>query len=327
MLDKNDTVCVPVFWGTSYIPFRSLYVTDRRWYLLGTASGMRIKWMADNNVEWAGGIQWDIDTKYSPTEVKSPKEWGTKSTWTSTNYAFDQSYKTIDSVDWAVMRPIIADSDGDGAVDATGLWRQGESFLDMPLKLTHDDTSSMTSPADIIAYGLRDFGALGKYLSPDAFSDAKTDYSTWGLTWNGGHWFKELRRKIVSQWLTMCHSGLRIGEGIELYTKSKTSQKTLTKAHILKRRETGPGTFRYRDLGSEDLNDSGHAAYQQSGQPQDRFISISVPAKGTTKDYIASETIQFPFVQDNQEVQKLGTLYYQRKLKKQAEVNFTCTVD
>jgi len=296
----SDNVCVPEPYGTCYIPLRSVYAVDGRYYLLG-----------------------ETTNTYTITAVRSPRECGAKLEWASTGFTFTQATKAdAASHNWRMFQPIIADSNNDGTVDASGLWMTGSKILDMPTKFTRSDTASMTSPADIIRTVLRNMGAQDYDLNLDSFDSAKSTYSGWGLTWNFAFWYKEDRPKVLARLLTMCHSCLRVGEQISLVVLNKAPQETITDAEVLKMQDVGPDTFRYTDTISERNSDSGYVGFAKSGESQDEFIKVLVPAKTTTATP-DGEVVVFPGVSDTQKVQKLGTLYYQRKYLKSADVSFT----
>lgn len=305
--DIDDNVCVPVLLGVAYPPLRSVYITDKRYYLLGLS-----------------GEEYDIQ------KVRSPRSWGGKSEWASGEFAFSgeipfpKTIKTVDGVDWAVFQPIIADSDGDGIADATGLWKQGEHFLDMPTLFSKSGTVNKTNPADGIEHVFLDFGMPSGEIDTGAgssFESASGEYSGRSLDFNGPFWYKQPRPTVLSHMLNMCHSTIRATDKIELHPLSKISQKTITKADIVRTNEAGEGTFKY-SLITKELSDSGYVAFQETNEAQDKFVKILVPAK-TGTDNIDSEILQIQFVQDSQDVQRIGTLYYQRKLLKQANIAFT----
>ncbi len=262
---------------------------------------------------------------YTVSEIRSPREMGIKSTWSGgggTAGTFNQTtIKDASSFVWMGLRPKIADANNDGTLDSYGYWRNGESFLDMPTKFSRSDTSGYTSPADGLRYVLRDFGALDDDINTVTFETAKTTYGTWSLTWNGAFWRKDTRENILSSLLLQCHSYLIISDLIELYTYSKTSQKTVTKAEIMKEADVGEGSFRYENVVNERPSDSGYIEFNIAGEAQDKFIKYLVPAQ-TTTNTISGEVLRLPFVQDTQNAQRLGTLYLQRKLLKIANVSF-----
>jgi len=180
------------------------------------------------------------------------------------------------------------------------------------------------NPAEVIRRVLRNMGLLDYDLDLASFDVAKETFIAWNLRWNFALYYKEDRKAVLSRLLTMCHSALVIGEKIRLQVLSKTSQATVTNAEVLKPQgqDVGQDTFRYVDAIAERTSDSGYVAFQQTGESQDQFLKILVPAKSAT-DVKDGEVITFPGVQDTQQVQKLGTLYYQRKFLKAADVSFT----
>ena len=305
--DPTDNLCVPVPFGTCYIPLRSVYITDDRFYLLGLTE-----------------IDGDAVT-YTITKVKAPREMG-NSEWNSGSYTFTQSTKADgDAVDWRVFQPIINDSDLDGTPDASGLWVQGSKILDMPTQFSRSDTASLTSPEDVIQFVLEDMGVPTALIDvAGTFATAGAVYSGWGLTFNGAFWYKMEREKVLSMLLYMCHSTLIIGETIELHVLSKTSQGTIDSSQVLNTSAggVGEGTFKYDTIIKKSINDSGHIAWQEADQPQDAFMKALVPAKSTTNN-IAGQTLDVPFVQDDQLVQTVGSLVFQRKFLGKATLSFS----
>ena len=297
----KDSLCVPELYGTAYIPLRSVYVDTARYYLLG-----------------------DTNSTYTITEVRSPRVLGPKITWTlAAGYAFTQSpHADSLSNNWQMFQPIIADSNLDGVADASGLWMSGDIILDIPTKFSSSGTSSVTNPADIIRRVLRNMGLLDYDIDIASFDTAKTTFSSWSLAWNFAFWYKEDRKVVLAKLLAMCHSCLIIGEKVRLQVLSALSQDTITDVEVVKPQEVGPSSFQYTDALAERNSDSASVAWQQTGESQDAFLSALVPAK-SAMDTIDSETIQFPGVQDSQQIQKLGTLYYQRKFLKLANISVT----
>jgi hypothetical protein len=204
---------------------------------------------------------------------------------------------------------------------AAGIFMSGDKILDVPTKFSRSDTAAVTDPAAIIKRVLNNMGAADADLDTASFAAATATYATWGLAWNFAFYYTEDRAAILSKLLIMCHSCLVIGDKVKLQVLSKTSQATVSNASVLKMQDVGQDTFKYSDSVAERVSDSGYVAFQQTGESQDQFIKILVPAK-TTTTVIDNEVIAFPGVQDTQQVQKLGTLYYQRKFLKNADVSF-----
>jgi len=288
---EDEDLCVPVCFGTAYIPLRPVEIDGDRYYLLGST-----------------------DNTYTITEVHAPAEWGIKQAWSSSEYTFTQSTKTDQFGDsWRVFQPIIADSDLDGTADACGVWIQGQKILDMPTQFSYNST---TNPADIIKEILKDFGVPDSEIDDDSFTSASSTFDSWGLEWNGGFWKKSTRQTILSTLLNMCHARILVRDKLVLSVLSKTSQKTITTSLVVKE------SFDYSKL-SEELSDSGYVAWQKAGEPQDNMLKALVPGKGSTTDYISDDTVFIPWVQNAIHVQKLACLVFQRKFFKVAQVSFS----
>jgi len=290
-----ESMCIPEPYGTAYIPLRSVYAGAARYYILG-----------------------DPANTFTIDEVRSPRELGARITWTSAGFTFQQSTVADGAaVNWRVFQAMIADGN-------PGIFMSGDRILDVPTKFSRSDTVSVTGPAEIIRRVLRNMGLLDYDLDLASFDVAKETFVAWNLRWNFALYYKEDRKAVLSRLLTMCHSALVIGEKIRLQVLSKTSQATVTNAEVLKPQgqDVGQDTFRYVDAIAERTSDSGYVAFQQTGESQDQFLKILVPAKSAT-DVKDGEVITFPGVQDTQQVQKLGTLYYQRKFLKAADISFT----
>lgn len=292
----KDNLCVPVPFGTAYVPLRSVYITDQRYYLLGPSS-----------------------YTYTITAVHSPADMP-KSEWTSAaGFTFTQSTEADgDAVDWRVFQPIIQDSDNDGEADACGLFKPGDVFLDMPVKVSRSDTAGTTNPADVIKFVLQDLGIAADDINTASFTAAAATFTTRDLSFNGAIIYKRPARDVLAQLLTMCNAVLISGEQIELHVLSADSVKTITS--VLKPGDVGEAIFSYNDISDETDRDSAHVAFQETGKPQDRLIKIAVPAKSSF-DYPSGDVIEMPFVQDSQNVQKAACLHLQRKYLKKANIS------
>jgi len=294
-VDSDDGLCVPQPFGTAYLPLRSVYITDQRYYLLGLASHT-----------------------YTITQVRSPRDFGGVSIWDSGSYSFTQSSKTDgDSTSWRVFQPIIADSNADGTPDACGLFLSSDRFLDILVKFTRNDTASMTDPADVVEFVLEDFGIDSDDIDTgvgSTFEAASSDFTTWTLAWNGGYFYKRNREAFLSNLLLMSHSQLSVEDKVQLRTNVTTSRATLTDADIVK------NSFKYRPLDQSDY-DSGYIAFAQSGDPGDVLQKFRVSATGNYNN-ISDEVLELPLVQDTQDAQRIGQLYFQQKYLKKATITF-----
>ncbi|NJB67491.1 hypothetical protein GGQ74_001131 [Desulfobaculum xiamenense] len=295
--DPGDDYCVPVVFGTAYVPLRSVFIGSRREYVLGAA-----------------GEDFAVD------RVRSPREWGAKTEWAAGPYSLEQ-YTRADAEGraWRTLRPIVADSDGDSMADAMGLWRNGTAFLDMPARFSASDTALMTNPADIIKHILRSFGLEGADIDDGAFAAAAQTMDAWGLRWNGGCWRRMDRQKLLSRLLAACHCTLVLEEQVQLRVLRKASVRAVGRGHILGGGSRG-GSFSW-DSSSEEQADSVYVGWQTASEAQNWLIHTLVPAK-VSKASPSSEVLDLSWVQDSRAVQRLGSLYAQRALMKEADVRF-----
>lgn len=300
---ENEGLCVPVPFGTAYVPLRDVYITSAGYLMLG-----------------------DPAFTYTISKIRSPRSWGLKSEYATPTYTFTQSSKAdADLVNWRVFQAIIADTDNDGVADAAGCWLiPGGMTLDPPVQFTRSDTATMTNFADVIAFVLKDMGVPAADIDEaGTFATAHTTFDGWGLECNGAFWYKQEREKILSLLLNQCHSCLRVEEKIKLHVLVKDSQKTVTSSSVLRPSAQGEGSFVYQDIVNEDYSDGGYVSWQATGEAQDSFLKTLVAANsGSSVTVVSDEVLECPFVQDSIDVRKLGILFYQRKLLKEAEVGF-----
>lgn len=297
----NDNMCVPIPFGTVYIPLRFVSADSSRYYLLGPAA-----------------------RTYTLLEIRSPEDWGSTSIWEHDSiYDFVQSTKTLDGTSLKMFRPLIDDSDTDGVYEACGLWTQGGKFLDPYVKFYRDDLENTTDPADIIEYLLKDFGVASADIDTgvgSSFALASATYTSWGLALNGAFFYKMPRQEALSLILLSCNSTLRVTDKLELHVLSKTSQMTIDGSVVLKSGTIGETTFTHQDTIGE-VSDYGFVAYVQSGEPQGRLVKLKAAAKGT---YLVSsgDTLELPLVNDGQDATRAGILYYQRSLGDDGQLSF-----
>jgi len=393
---ENEGLCLPVPFGTDYVPMRDVYIdgavtiTAATIGAVASAAGARCQFTdsangflvagieqgriitvsgfltnAANNGDFqvlsvtAGVIEVEIDAglvtevaleditithgsgyimlgspaggiTYAITKVRSPRAWGQKSEYAgpAAPYVFNQYTKAdVDAVDWRVFQAIIADINNDGTADAPGFWMtDGGPVLDPLVQFTRSDTAAMTNPADIIAFVLEDMGVPSANIddgvgSTFAAAHAIFDGYAVPLVFNGAFWYKQPREKVLAQLLNMCHSCLEVGDKIKMRVLVKASQKTITAAEILRPGDVGEGSFQYRDLNNDNYSDSGYVAWQKSGEPQDSFLKVLVAADAAA-NVISKDVLECPFVQDSRDVQRIGILYYQRRLLREAEAGF-----
>lgn len=154
---------------------------------------------------------------------------------------------------------------------------------------------------------------------------ARNTYHQQGISFNGAFWFKETRTKKLSKLLNMCNSMINSEDLIELLPITNDSQKTITNADIITEDdENSESTFDYNYI-QEEVSDCGYVAWQLSNNAQDQFLQILVSAKSSITK-ISNEVFEIPFIQDEQIAQKLGSIYYQLKLLKKAEISYTSKI-
>jgi hypothetical protein len=301
--DQETDVCVPLPFGECYVPLRPVYAGGSLGYLIGPDG-----------------------PDYTITEVRSPRSWGAKSTWSSADYTMADAVETDPQArDWTLIYPRIARSRGDlAAPDVTGIWQEGERFLDIPAQFSRDDTDSLTDPADVLEYILSDtddgMGLAAGDLDVASFTAAGVTYAGWGLEWNGALWKHEAREKILSRLLCMCHSVLDVGATLSLRVLSKTSKMTVTKALVIG--ERGQPGFTMTATAKRNA-DGGYVEWQEAGEAQDEFYKTLVPVKeGSAPTRQGTDTMACPWVQDSQLVQALATLHFQRRYLPAGECAF-----
>lgn len=290
----DDTLCAPVSFGTCFVPIRSIYITDQRYYVLGESAGVT----------------------HTISKVRSPRSRG-NSVWLSSEYDFEQSRKVIDSVGWRVFQPIIQDVDNDGVADYNGLWKDGDYFLDALVEFYANTTRLTKNPASAIEFILKDYGIDEDYLDvfPGGTFPAQADiYASRNLEFEGAFFHKTSREAILAILMLMCHSTLISKEKIQLKALSKTSQKTITSANIFE------NTFSY-SLFSPDSSNYGHVSYPPSGEPEDVVLKYAVPVKSTS-DIDSGIAFTFPFIRNSQHAQIAASLALQRRLLPNSNLSF-----
>jgi len=200
-------------------------------------------------------------------------------------------------------------------IEAPGLWKSGGAYSDMLVNFYRDDTHALTNPSLAIPFVLEDMGVSGVDIdSAGSFAAKSATFDSRSLKFEGAFYKKEAGGRAIANLLNSCHCTFDVEEKVKLRELLKTSQKTITSADILEQ------SFKMSYL-RPTKNDSGYVGYNKADKPQDVFLNLLVTAKSTT-DRPSSEVLHLPFVQDSQNVQRLGTLFYQRKLLKEANVSF-----
>lgn len=237
----------------------------------------------------------------------------------------DVSYGVITDNDGTTITADLAGGTGNDwdtgdayTIQNTGIWVADGEYQNLLVKFSRSDTSSTTSPSDVIEWVLEDMGIGSGNIDTgtgSTFATAETTYSGWSLAFNGAFYYRQKRTQVIATLLNSCHSTLDIDSKVQLRVLSKTSQKTLTDADILK------GSFNHSFLTKSEY-DSGQVTWQESGRPQDVFQKLTVPCK-ETYDHPASELLELFGVAGSTLAQKLGRLYYQRKFLRESRETFT----
>ncbi len=301
--DPDDSLCVPVPFGTVYIPLRSVYIASRgsRYYVLGPADNVT----------------------YTIYEVRSPREFGGESIWTSDDYTFQQSTETINGVNYRVFQPLIADG-------AAGFWKSGSDFLSPLVKFSRSDLATKTNFADVIAYLLQQWNvplSLIDQGTGSTFETASSDYSdsSIGLEFEYGFYYAQSRQAILASILTACNSILRITDKIELHFLSRDSRKTLTTSDIQKTGMNGTSTFNAGLVKSETLTDAAYTAFSATAEPMDQlFKVVCTPDGSDTYSNIEDNCFQNPYVHDSQLAKRAGELWAQQLYWPDREYSFIC---
>ena len=287
------SACVPVPIGKPYIPLTPVYHDgiSSTLYLLGpiTVNGAAVT--------------------YTVYKAKSPKEVG------NVEYTEFFNQTTIDGYRYFYLTPT-----NGGPTTANIMFQNGERLYDLPVQFSRSDTAALTNPADAIQFILED---MGLEIDPVTFASAKTIYTTRTLVWNRAWRYKTPSKNIFAELQNSCASSLRSQETVELIPFDATSLTTISNDNVyLTGNETSEDSFSLRNVQNNSTNDSGYVAAQEADIPQDVLIRVIVPAGGDTTDNPTSDTLNLFAVQDSQDVQKLGIMYFQKKLDKLNELSF-----
>ncbi|MCP4648843.1 MAG: hypothetical protein GY853_02010, partial [PVC group bacterium] len=246
---------------------------------------------------------------YTVYAARSPKEVG------KVEYTEFFNQTTIGDYRYFYLTPTSG-----GATTANLLFQNGDRLYDLPVQFSRSDTASLTNPADAIQFILEDMGLT---VGSTTFASAKAIYTTRTLAWNRAWRFKTATKNILAELQNSCASALRSQETVELIPFDATSLETISNDNVfLKGDFTSEDTFSLRNVQNNSTNDSGYVAAQQADIPQDELVKVIVPAGGSTTDNPTSDTLELYAVQDSQDVQKLGIMYFQKKLDKENELSF-----
>lgn len=284
--DSNLGYCMPVPFGTPFIPLPSVYITDQRYYVLGKTDGT-----------------------YTIIRTRSPESWP-KSVWNSTEatlsspYTFPQSTKDT----YRVFQAIIADGDEDGTPDSNGLFRDGNTFEPISTQYNRSDTSGTTNPVDIII----DLIFAG--------STVPVASGTYGLSprFEGAFTYNRPAYEWASEFLKASHAALFINN---LTGAREVRQLTAQPKAVLDSSNIVSDSFAYDPVADPDPYDGGYIQFPKAGEPQTKLYKYKVGLGDVASSNPTNDTLNLRYVDDTEEAQKLGILYFERKIDKQADIN------
>lgn len=300
--DITDDCCIPLPFGECYIPVRSAYIIDDRFYVLGPA-----------------GFTYNIIKARSPRNYLTVEGGVVYDPLVDPNYSFVQDTKVSEVIfgnNFRVVQPMIA---GTTPPYTNGVFPDGDHYFDLPMKFTRSDTVDITNPADVIYWILISMGITATdidYGVGSTFATAADVYNDWGLTINGAFWKVITREAALTSLLNMCNSVLLFTDKVYLKVMSPVAQMTIEADDILKTNETGVGTFSSSKL-EKTLYDSGNVEYAPPDDCVDLAVSALVPT-GESSTNIDSAPFQMMFTSDGSVAQGLARLFFQRKLWKKA---------
>ena len=279
----NEKACVPIIFGTPYIPLRTIWDSDERYYILGADSGA-----------------------YAITKSSYPVDWNRVAEYAAPDYTFPQS--TLGG-----LRVFQVHEDG----SYIGSFQQNQKLHDMPTQYNNSSTVSMTNPSNIISYILQLIGVPYAKINATAFSNAAESYTTAGITFNYGYFERRPVIDILSELLISCDSFLRITDTVSLVPRSQSSLKTLSRDDISDY-SFSPVVLRK----TYDAAYVKYYPNVQVGVNDEKDHTLDVPLDGTTYDEISSGSITIPFFTDTVLLQQLCRVHFRRNFWKVGDISF-----
>ena len=289
--------CVPLIFGTAYIPITSAYITTDRYYIVGPAA-----------------------PTYTYIEARSPDEAGVVTEWVPASTTFTESTKVGgDGLNYKVLQVIGMDSNGDSVADANAVFQSGGSYYPLSIKYSRDDLAAYTSPVDVIDYILQDMGVPSARIDATTKAAVKAIHASRGLTWSFGLYSQGDRRTLLANLCQNCGIELIARDKVYFKDHSNVSQKTIDASLILDK------SFSYSWSHETGLQDSGYVLYRHvtGGIPEINLVKALIPAKVTTA-VLSGITIVCSYVTSGSvHAQKLGIMALQRLLLATADVSFS----
>ena len=296
--------CVPVVFGKAYVPLRPVYNIDdeKRYYVIGESAD-------------------DIQTIY---EVATPVNWSHYAMWDNAN-TFNILTKTFHGIDYKVIEPLIADSDGDGTADAAGFFVQSGSFLEMPVK--YSTSSSLTTAwSDIIRDILADCSiATGLIDYYATFASANETLMTRGFYGDSvGLYFVAARENIWTTILNSLDSYFTVADKIELNVRSYASLACLTTSEIFKTgNETTRTSFKKYYIERQIANGINLSIRKDINRPQTHLNSfIMGPGMATAATDLLTDIFNMPFANNATIARRSGSMIAQRIFWPKTRIEF-----
>jgi len=246
---------------------------------------------------------------YTISEARTPKDFGSKSTYLPASYTFKQDTITgSDGTNYKAVQVIVP--------NYSNIQFKPPECMDVPFRLSRSDLVSTTNLANIVNYILLDFGIAAGRIDSDAVTAAAAIYTTNSLVLNVGLYFQQTREKVLAKLMALGAMIPIVRDKIYLKVLSTTSVRTLTKADIL------PGTFSLqRKKYTQDEKDSGYVVWQTAGEPQDQANKSLISVKtGVAKP--ADTTIEAEWVDTSVAAKKSAKLALQKSILAAKEISF-----
>lgn len=351
---ENDNVCVPVIYGTPCFPLRRGYpkitatyvdadtftVADDQtelfsagqWiyaycgvdgaksvYVLSSSFGAGITTVnltvASNDitanltyVSMDAYIMGATGVTYTVTEARAPKEAGFKNTFLSSDYTFKQA--TITGASGATYRTVQLVAD-----DSNICWGDGGRANDVPFKLSHTGTATVTNPADIYSSLLQAFGVPAGMINTTEITAAAAVYTARGIALNLALWYTMPKKQLICKLLAMIGAVPTIGETIGIKILTKISQATINESDV------EPKSFQISKSYQRILDDSGYVDWQDAGEPLDQSNRAIVGIKATTA-HPANTSIEAEWIAGSDLAQMQAKLTLQKSILRDKTISF-----
>lgn len=200
------------------------------------------------------------------------------------------------------------------------VWKSANNMILNPrVMFSKSTTVNLTNPAYVVEDFLKKCSTQATDIKDSTFVACAASFDDWGLRFRGALYYSQKKEDVVSNLLTMCHSKLVAVEQVEIHILRKASVATIDSSVVLRKSEFGETTFKASYFDADKI-DSGYVAFQEWDKPQDSFFKILVSAKNNA-EFQKNGVLEVPFVQDSIQVQKIGSLAFQRSLLKDCNLS------